>query len=125
MSTSTYVTFFTYTKDAWRGMVQQPEDREAAASKVIESAGGSVSAFYWMLGEHDGLVIFEVPDATAAAGVSAAISASGRVAVLKTVQLLTSGEARRSLELAKVVASSYAAPGGLPEAWRAGFEEAL
>ncbi len=37
---STYVTYFTYTKDAWRGMVQRPEDREAAAAKVIESAGG-------------------------------------------------------------------------------------
>ena len=122
---STYVTYFTYTKDAWRGMVQHPEDREAAAAKVIESAGGTLSAFYWMLGDHDGLVIFEVPNAAAAAGVSAAISASGRVAAIKTVHLLTSEEARASLELAKVVAPSYAPPGGLPEAWRAGFEEAL
>ena len=122
---STYVTYFTYTKDAWRGMVQRPEDREAAAARVIESAGGHLSAFYWMLGDHDGLVIFDVPDATAAAGVSAAISASGRVAAIKTVHLLTSEEARASRSAGRRSSPPRTRRRGAPQAWRAGFEEAL
>ncbi len=122
---STYLTFFTYAKDVWRSMVQHPEDREAAARKVIEAAGGDLVTFYWMLGDHDGLAIFEVPDATAAAAVSASISASGRIAQMRTVHLLTSSEVRGSLELAKVIAPAYQAPGGPREEWRAGYEEAL
>jgi uncharacterized protein with GYD domain len=118
----TYLTFFTYAKDVWRGMVQHPEDRQEAARKVIDAAGGRLVAFYWMLGEHDGIAIFEAPDGAGAAAVSAAVSASGRVARLQTVQLLDSVEARRSLEQAKVVATAYEPPGGPAEQWRAGYD---
>lgn len=119
---SVYLTFFTYTKDSMRSMVEHPEDREEAARKVIEAAGGQLLSFYWMLGEHDGLAIYEVPDAPAAAGVSAAISASGRISDLNTILLLSSVEVRRSLELAKVIAAQYQPPGGFSEEWRAGYD---
>ena len=122
---STYLTFFTYAKDVWRSMVQHPEDREDAARRVVEAAGGHLLDFYWMLGDHDGLAIYEVPNATVAAAVSASISASGRISDLRTVHLLTSREARGSLELAKVIAVAYQPPGGPREEWRAGYEEAL
>ncbi len=120
---STYLTYFTYTKDAMRSMVENPEDREEAARKVVAAAGGRLRSFYWMLGDHDGLAIFEVPEATGAAGVSAAISAGGRVERLKTVHLLDSAEIRRSLELAGAISSEYHPPGGFAESWRAGYDE--
>ena len=66
----TYLTFFTYSKETWRAMVQKPEDRSEAARKVIEAAGGHLIAFYWMLGEHDGLAIFSAPGPEDAAAVS-------------------------------------------------------
>lgn len=118
----TYLTLFTYSKETWRAMVQRPEDRSEAARKVIEAAGGHLVAFYWMLGEHDGLAIFQAPGPEDAAAVSAAISASGRIAVMQTHQLLSSEEASRVLRLAQVVTSSYAPPGGLKE-WRAGYDQ--
>lgn len=120
---SVYLTFFSYADSAWRSMVQHPEDREDAARKVVVAAGGELLAFYWMLGEHDGLAIFEVPNATVAAAVSGAIKASGRVAGLETVHLLTSREARGSLELAKVIASEYRPPGRLLERWHTSYDE--
>ena len=120
---STYMSFFTYSKDAWRGMVQHPEDRERSARKVIEAAGGELRGFWWMLGEDDGIAIFEVPNATCAAAVSAATSASGRIAKVRTVHLLDSTEVRGALELAKVVGAEYQPPGGLLEGWRAGYDE--
>ena len=85
---STYLALFTYEKEAWRDMVRRPEDREAAVRAVIGSAGGSLLAFYWMLGDHDGLAIYEAPDAAAAAAVTAAIFSSGRVADVRTNALL-------------------------------------
>ena len=117
-----YLMFFTYAKDVWRSMVQHPEDREAAARKIIEAAGGELLSFYWMLGEHDGLAIFRVPNATVAAAVSAAVSSTGRIAELETIHLLSSAEARGSLELAKVIAAAYTPPGILLEKWRTGYD---
>ena len=122
---STYLALFTYEKEAWRDMVRRPEDREAAVRAVIGSAGGSLLAFYWMLGDHDGLAIYEAPDAAAAAAVTAAIFSSGRVADVRTNALLTPPEAREALERAKDVAKAYKPPGGVNDHWRVDFEEGL
>lgn len=118
----TYLTFFTYARDSWHKMVQQPENREEAAREVVGAAGGRLEAFYWMLGEHDGMAIYEAPSASAAAAVNAAIAATGHVVNTRTSSLLTSEEARTALELASVVSASYAPPGGLAK-WRAGYDE--
>ena len=120
---STYLALFTYEKEAWRDMIRRPEDREAAARTVVEAAGGSLLVFYWMLGDHDGLAIYEAPDAAAAAAVTAAILASGRVADVRTNALLTAPEALEALERAKDVAKAYQPPGGVHDAWRVNFEE--
>ena len=122
---STYLALFTYEKEAWRDMIRRPEDREAAARAVIEAAGGSLLAFYWMLGDHDGLAIYEAPDAAAAAAVTAAIFASGRVADVRTNALLTPPETREALERAKDLTKSYRPPGGVHDQWRADFNESL
>ena len=122
---STYLALFTYEKDAWRDMVRRPEDREAAVRAVIEAAGGSLLVFYWMLGDHDGLAIYEAPDAASAAAVTAAIFASGRVADVRTNALLTPPEALDALEQAKDVAKAYQPPGGVHDDWRVDFEEGL
>ena len=108
---ATYLALFTYEKAAWRDMVRQPEDREAAARAVIDAAGGSLLAFYWMLGDHDGLAIYEAPDAPAAAAVTAAILSSGRVWDVRTNALLTAPEALGALRRAGEVAPAYRPPG--------------
>jgi uncharacterized protein with GYD domain len=120
---SAYLALFTYEKDAWREMVRRPEDREAAARMVIEAAGGSLLAFYWMLGDHDGLAIYEAEDAEAAAAVTAAILSSGRIADVRTNALLSGTESRGALERAQEVARAYRPPGGPPEGWHADFED--
>jgi uncharacterized protein with GYD domain len=107
----TYLTVFTYSKDSWRRMVEAPEDRAAASRALVEAAGGSMVGFYWMLGEHDGLAIYEAPDAETAAAVNAAVAASGRVIGHRTSQLLTSDELGRALELAGGLTEAYRPPG--------------
>ena len=37
-----YVSFFTYTSDAWARMIQRPGDRTTTIRQVADSLGGSV-----------------------------------------------------------------------------------
>jgi uncharacterized protein with GYD domain len=45
-----YVSFFTYTSDAWARMTQHPGDRTATIRQVADSLGGFVECVYWMFG---------------------------------------------------------------------------
>ncbi len=117
----TYMTMFDYTNAAWHEMVERPEDREAATRKVMDANGGRLIAFYWMFGDHDGIAIYEAPDAVVAATVLAGITATGRIEKMATSLLLTGQEAQRVLELAKFASADYAPPGG-PREWFSDFE---
>ena len=117
-----YVTFFSYTAEAAARMVADPEDRAEAARTVVEGVGGRLEGLYWMFGDHDGLVIYDVPDATIAAAVAIAVAASGRMKSMKTVQLLDAGEIQGALESAKAIATTYKPPGGRGP-WHEGYDE--
>ena len=73
-----YAMFFTYTSDAWARMINSPGDRAAAARQMVEAAGGTLECIYWMLGEHDGLAIVDLPDSVGAAAVNLAVTRSSR-----------------------------------------------
>jgi uncharacterized protein with GYD domain len=106
-----YVTFFRYTGEAWKRMVDTPENRAVAARKLIEDVGGRMEAFYWMFGEWDGFAIYEVGDAAVAATFGAVATASGMIEGVRTQQLLTMEDVRTSLELANQLRSAYVPPG--------------
>jgi uncharacterized protein with GYD domain len=106
-----YVSFFRYTGEAVGRMVDRPADRAEAARVVIEAAGGRLESFYWMFGGHDGLAIYEVPDAVTAGGVCLAVARTGLIERTETHQLLDSKEALGALEQAAGLAPAYQPPG--------------
>ena len=118
---SKYVSFFSYTGEAWGQMVNHPADRAEAVQAAIEQAGGQMDSFYWTLGHFDGFVVFTMPDAVAAAAYSAAVCASGRIARQETFQVLGQADARAALERAGDVSRSYRPPGA-PSDWRAEYD---
>lgn len=118
---STYVSFFSYTGEAWGQMVKDPADRADAARVAIEKAGGTMDAFYWTLGHYDGFVVYSMPDAVSAAAYSAAVCASGRLERHETCQVIADADARAVLERAGAVARSYRPPGA-PADWRAEYD---
>lgn len=118
----TYVSFFTYTGEAWAAMVEHPADRADAARAAIEGAGGQMTSFYWMLGEADGFVVYAMPDEVAAASYSAAVAGSGRIARHETFQVLDMIDAQVALERARDVARSYRPPGA-PSSWRVEYDQ--
>ncbi|MBA2633506.1 MAG: GYD domain-containing protein [Chloroflexi bacterium] len=52
-----FITFFSYTAESAKAMIERPSDRSAAAKALVESLGGTQEAFYWMQGKHDGFLI--------------------------------------------------------------------
>ncbi len=117
----TYVTFFSYGSDAWMQMIDTPENRAVAARKLIEEVGGRMEVFYWMFGEWDGLVIYEVGDASMASTLSAVATASGLIERVKTNQLLGSDDVHTALDRANGLRQVYVPPGGQGE-WFADYD---
>ena len=113
----TYVTFFTYTAEAWARMVDDPPNRAEAAAEAIAGAGGELIAFYWMLGNDDGFAVYEMPDEIAAAGLAAAVARTGRLERSRTFQVLDMDTGRRAVERARELARAYRPPGAPADWW--------
>lgn len=116
-----YISLFSYTGDAWDRMVREPANRAEAARATIEEAGGTMEAFYWMFGEHDGLVIYSMPSEAATGAFAATVASTGRLKSFKTQQLLDMHDATEALEMAKRVRRSYRPPGA-SGTWRAEYD---
>ena len=106
-----YVTFFTYTSDAWARMIQSPGDRTATIRQVADSLGGSVECVYWLFGTHDGMVIADFPDSISAAGMSVTAGSSGAFKTLETHELLTQEQLGQVLSRSKGATQAYQPPG--------------
>jgi uncharacterized protein with GYD domain len=106
-----YVSFFSYTDEAWRQMIENPGDRAAAARAVIESVGGKMECFYWMTGNDDGLVIYDAPDVALAGATGAGVASSGLLTGLHTHELLDMDQAAVMLSAAKRTQGVFRTPG--------------
>jgi uncharacterized protein with GYD domain len=109
---SCYLFRFTFTAEAAKKMVANPQDRREAAAKVFAAHGGRMLSYYWMMGEFDGLAICDLPDNKAAASVSMTVAASGAFSRFETTPLLTMEEALESLQSANRATGAYQPPGG-------------
>ena len=106
-----FVVFFSYKPETWDQMLKKPGDRTAAARELASSLGGSIEAFYFMFGDHDGLVIVDVPDAETAAAISITATSSGAFAHLETHQLIAPEDLPSVLHKAATARETYRAPG--------------
>ncbi len=104
-----YLTRFSYTAETWARLIENPEDRRAAAQEYIESVGGKLHGFWYAFGPHDGYTLWEAPDNVSMAAVALAISAGGALSSLETTVLLTVDETMDALSKAGQI--TYRAPG--------------
>jgi len=78
-----------YTAEGAKGLVKETgTGRRASVTKVVETLGGKVEAFYFAYGEDDAFVIVDVPDEAAGLALAVAVNASGTVRCT-TVPLIT------------------------------------
>ncbi len=104
-----YLGRFSYTTDAMRALLDQPQDRSAAAREVAESLGGKLLGFWFAFGEHDGVFLMEAPDNASAVAVAMAVGAGGAVSNIDTTVLLDMDEAQDAMR--KAAAATYRPPG--------------
>jgi uncharacterized protein with GYD domain len=104
-----YLSKFSYTPETWARLIDNPEDRRAAAESYIESVGGKLQGFWYAFGAHDGYTLWEAPDNVSMAVVALALSGGGAFNSLETTVLLTVDETIDALRKAEGV--GYRAPG--------------
>lgn len=95
-----YMTQFSYSPEAWTELAQQPEDRAETIRALLDRFGGRLHAFYYALGEYDGLFIYEAPDEAAVSAALIAEFAAGHVKALKTTTLVPMERALEALQRA-------------------------
>jgi len=102
-----YLVQAAYTAEGLKGLQKdKASGRKQATTHAVESLGGKVEAFYYALGDHDVVLIVDMPDVVSGAALGLRVSASGLVRT-KTTALLTVEDADRALS--KTV--DYRAPG--------------
>ena len=105
-----YLYQMSYSRDAIKGMIANPSDREAAARQIVEAAGGKLKGFYFSFGSNDVLVIAEAPNDETMAAVSLAVAASGAASHGAITKLLSAQEGMAAMKTAGTVAGSYKPP---------------
>ncbi len=102
-----YMIEASYTVDGLRGLQKDgATGRRAAVGQAVAKLGGRLETFLYALGDHDVVLIMDLPDLVTITALSLSISATG-LAHTKTTALLTAEEA--DLALQKTVA--YRGPG--------------
>jgi uncharacterized protein with GYD domain len=82
-----------YTPDALARLIANPHDRFEAVRGPIEKLGGKIKDSYFAFGEHDAILITEMPDNVSAAAIALAFAAGGALRNCQTTALMTNTEA--------------------------------
>ena len=104
-----YLGRFSYTAEAVRKLVANPEDRTEVARSAVESVGGTLHGFWYSFGEFDGYWLYEVPDNTSAAALAVTVAAGGALSKVETIPLVSVEEGIEAFRKAGSVA--YRTPG--------------
>jgi uncharacterized protein with GYD domain len=107
-----FITQGRYSRDAIKGMIANPEDRAEAVSKLAQQAGGRMLAYYVTLGEHDFLVVCEMPGHKETSMVVLTAAASGGVTDVKTTLAMTTAEAKEVFAATGKLALGFRPAGG-------------
>jgi uncharacterized protein with GYD domain len=102
-----FITQGRFTREYIKGGMTNPEDRHAAISRLCEQAGGKLLHLYFTLGEHDFMVISEMPNAEAASVLAFVATGGGGIENSVTSQAFTTAEARALFERAGKIAGAY------------------
>lgn len=103
-----------YTPKSLNGILENPKtNRQEAAKKLVEAAGGKLVSMYSTAADGPGvLVIFDVPDPASAPAISGIVVASGAVHNVTLTRLWTQDEITDVRQRAAKLKGAYTPPGG-------------
>jgi uncharacterized protein with GYD domain len=100
-----YLIEVAYNPSGYAALLKEPQDRAEKVRPAIEGLGGRIETAYYAFGEHDLVLICEMPDNVTAAAFALAVGAGGTVTSYKTRVLLTPEEAVEAMR--RAAESSY------------------
>ena len=86
-----------YNSSGIAGLVKEPQDRIEKVRPAVEALGGRIESAYYAFGEHDVVLMCEMPDNSKAAAMALAVGAGGTVSSYTTTVLLTPEEAMQAM----------------------------
>lgn len=95
-----YLLQVAYTPEAWKLLVNNPQNRLDAVRPAVEKLGGRIQTGWLAFGDYDLVTIIEMPDNVSAAAFSLAASAGGAVKSIRTTPLLTMEEGIEAMKRA-------------------------
>ena len=84
-----YLVQVAYTSEATAALLKKPHDRASVVSKAVEKLGGSLKGAWLCFGDHDTVVVVDMPDNVSAGAFALAISAGGSCKTVKTTPLMS------------------------------------
>jgi uncharacterized protein with GYD domain len=105
-----YLGRFSYSSEAVKSMVENPEDRGAAARAASESLGCKMHGIWYAFGDWDGYFLLEAPDNSTAVALSARVAGSGAMHRTEMIPLVSMEEGMAAFR--KAQSASYSPPGG-------------
>lgn len=95
-----------------QGLVAKPQDRKEAVSKLVKSLGGKLHHYFFAFGEHDVVLILELPGHDEAMAMVMAAANTGSISDAETTVLVPSGDAVSAMKKAGEAGGSYVPPKG-------------
>jgi uncharacterized protein with GYD domain len=101
-----YVTHAAYKTDGGGNHVKGSRDRAKGIRPAMEALGGRLLSFYTSRGEHDVVIITEMPNNVSVADVSRAAAAGGAIKTVRTAPLTTGQEGMDAIRRASQTGDS-------------------
>ena len=95
-----YLVQVSYTAEAVAALIKKPQDRTEVVRKAIEKLGGTLHGLWLSFGDHDVVVLADLPDNTSAAAIALAVAGGGACKSVKTTPLLSVDEGMAALKMA-------------------------
>jgi uncharacterized protein with GYD domain len=97
---SSYLIQVSYSTEALRSLIKNPENRSEVVRKSVEKLGGKLVGLWLSFGDYDVVVVAEMPDNVKAAALAMAVAAGGTAKSVKTTPLLSVEEGLAALKKA-------------------------
>jgi uncharacterized protein with GYD domain len=93
-----------YTAESWAAQLKNPQNRVESVGKALcESAGGKLIGAWYCFGDHDLVLVADLPDNESMTALSLAVTAGGAVKSLKTTVLMNGDQAVAAMRKANSV----------------------
>ncbi len=99
-----------YTSESWSVQIREHANALERIQPLVESLGGTVTSFYYALGESDIVAIADFPGAEDAAAFSLAAMAGGSLRSITTTPLLTIEQGIAAMHRAGEAGGVYTPP---------------